>query len=451
MFGYQIMVLSRLSSTEALQSRNKNRKWPSANYAGQELLHPITKPFYSGTVGIEQGDTIATFGSCFAMNILRAFPGCLNTIKLFEDKNFQTNENTRVRYNVYSILNQLRWAYGLIDDDLAYSGIFEARTDSMYGDYHGLFVINGQNNPISKNNKRNKIVPSRQDGTSSNDLIPDSEFSTSELREWLFSDKETVYESCKLFNQRLKIIRNANFFIITLGMAEVWYDLETNLYLNRMPPPLTLKSFPNRFEFRQLDYFDILGALEEIYDVLKQVKEPNFKMLLTVSPVPYETTFTPVDGAISANSYSKSVQRAAVEVFVANHENVAYFPAYEMAVNSDNFLVWEADQHHVRQEFVDYVMSHFLESLGTDAVLNKLSEQGVRDVEETMKRLIELGDLVEKEKAKHERNEYLNLRNLLENVSPDPGGVQESNHLREQVELLTMKHRICHNFLKDKK
>ena len=82
------MVLRRLSSTEALQSGNKNRKWLSAINAGQELLHPITKPFYSGTIGLEQGDTIATFGSCFAMNILRAFPGCLNIIKLFENKLF---------------------------------------------------------------------------------------------------------------------------------------------------------------------------------------------------------------------------------------------------------------------------------------------------------------------------------------------------------------------------
>ena len=77
------MVLRRLSSTEALQSRNKNRKWPSVNRAGKELLQPITKPFYSGKLRIEESDTIATFGSCFAISILRAFPGCLNIIKLF--------------------------------------------------------------------------------------------------------------------------------------------------------------------------------------------------------------------------------------------------------------------------------------------------------------------------------------------------------------------------------
>ena len=216
-----------------------------------------------------------------------------------------------------------------------------------------------------------------------------------------------------------------------------------------MPPPLTLKTFPNRFEFRQLDYSDVLGALEEIYDVLKQMKGSNFKILVTVSPVPYETTFTPLDGAISANSYSKSVQRTAVESFVANHENAAYFPAYEMAINSDNFLVWEADQHHVRQEFVNYIMSYFLESLGTDALLNKVSEQGIRDVDIAMERLIELGNLVEKEKAQIEQNEYLNLKNLLKNVSPDPGGVQETARLKEEIDLLTMKHRICHDLVKD--
>ena len=41
------MVLCRLSSAEVLQSRNKNRKWPSVNRPHNELLHPIPKPYYS--------------------------------------------------------------------------------------------------------------------------------------------------------------------------------------------------------------------------------------------------------------------------------------------------------------------------------------------------------------------------------------------------------------------
>ena len=443
------MVLCRLSSTQALQSRNKNRKWPSVNRPGKELLHPITKPYYNGKLRIEESDIIATFGSCFAMSILRAFPGFMNIIKLFEHELFQTTENSRVRYNVFSMLNQLRWAYGLIDDDLAYSGIFQVRTDNIYGDYHGLYIIKDKNRPLSKNNQPEINALPKQKEYSNYDLDTDSKYAEPELREWLYSDKKSVSKSCQLYNERLKKIRNANFFIFTLGMAEVWYDLETNLYLNRMPPPLTLKRFPNRFEFRQLDYFDVLGALEEIYDVLMQMNGSNFKILLTVSPVPYETTFTPVDGAISANSYSKSVQRTAVESFVASHENAAYFPAYEMAVNSDHFLVWEADRHHVRQEFVDYIMSYFLESLGTDAVLKKVLKEGGTNVDVAMERLIDLGNFVEREKTQQEQNEYLNLKNLLEHVSPDPGGVQESERLKEEIDLLTMKYRICHKIVKD--
>ncbi len=53
-----------------------------------------------------------------------------------------------------------------------------------------------------------------------------------------------------------------------------------------------------------------------------------------------------------ANTYSKAVQRAAVEAFVRRHDNVDYFPSYESVVMSDRKRAWRDDQAHASDEIV---------------------------------------------------------------------------------------------------
>ncbi len=74
-------------------------------------------------------------------------------------------------------------------------------------------------------------------------------------------------------------------------------------------------------------------------------------MLVTVSPVAMNTTFTGGE-VLVANTYSKSVQRAALEAFVRRHDNVDYFPSYESVVLSDRSRAWRADQAHASDEIV---------------------------------------------------------------------------------------------------
>src|SRR6185503_12468341 len=95
--------------------------------------------------------------------------------------------------------------------------------------------------------------------------------------------------------------------VITLGLAEAWFDHETGLYLNTAPPLQATNRNPDRFSLDVLDYEDILSALERIYGLLSAHGHPDVKVLITVSPVPFKATFSGQD-AITANTYSKAVQ-----------------------------------------------------------------------------------------------------------------------------------------------
>jgi hypothetical protein len=65
------------------------------------------------------------------------------------------------------------------------------------------------------------------------------------------------------------------------------------------------------------------------------------------------------DDVIVANTYSKSVLRAAVSIFEKAHENVKYFPSYEMIINSKRDLAWRPDRIHVNPGMVDHIVNNF--------------------------------------------------------------------------------------------
>jgi len=75
-------------------------------------------------------------------------------------------------------------------------------------------------------------------------------------------------------------------------------------------------------------------------------------MLVTVSPVPLLSTFRDVD-VLVANTYSKSVQRAAIDEFIADADGVDYFPSYEFVMLSNPTIAWSrGDYRHVNADLV---------------------------------------------------------------------------------------------------
>lgn len=153
-------------------------------------------------------------------------------------------------------------------------------------------------------------------------------------------------------------IRQASVIVLTLGLNEVWFDSAKQVYLNTAPSYFSVRRNPGRYLLKMTDVADNLAELERIFEIIRLVNGRS-KVIVTVSPVPMNTTFSRRD-VIVANTLSKSVLRAAAEMFAAAHEDVDYFPSYEMIAMAPREKAYIADCLHVTDEAVGAVMHKFL-------------------------------------------------------------------------------------------
>ena len=122
-----------------------------------------------------------------------------------------------------------------------------------------------------------------------------------------------------------------DFFIITLGLSEVWEDTVTGEVFWRAVP--LEKYDETRHKFRVLSMEETKSKLEKIYSLIRS-HIPKAQVLFTLSPVPLAATFREVL-CITANSVSKSILRASLDEFLRdkameNESNLFYFPSFEI-------------------------------------------------------------------------------------------------------------------------
>lgn len=157
----------------------------------------------------------------------------------------------------------------------------------------------------------------------------------------------------------------ARMVVLTLGYVEAWLHRPSGLWANTVHPKL-FRQHPDEFEFRLLSIEDVVGTLEGIHDLLSRRSETgDFTIFVTVSPVPLAMTFTG-DDIVVANAASKAILRVAAGAFAAAHDNVVYFPSYEMVTHSRQDLAWRADRLHVTREMVDRIVATFQASYFAD-------------------------------------------------------------------------------------
>jgi hypothetical protein len=161
-------------------------------------------------------------------------------------------------------------------------------------------------------------------------------------------------------------LRAANTYVLTLGLCEAWFDRNEQAYLNQTPPPRVASANPGRFEWHFLDFQDNLRTLSSIYELLCNLKgSDEFELILTVSPVPLNYTFTSRD-VVVANTEAKAILRAAAGEAVRRFARATYFPAYEIVMYSNPAVAWEPDKIHVQMPMSEHVVSTFMELLGAD-------------------------------------------------------------------------------------
>ncbi|MEM5468866.1 GSCFA domain-containing protein [Celeribacter marinus] len=126
-------------------------------------------------------------------------------------------------------------------------------------------------------------------------------------------------------------LAKADVFVFTLGLTETWMHRDTGTVYPTAPGTIAGSYDPDIYAFHNATTSEILTDLAAVRAILQTVN-PQMKMLLTVSPVPLTATATPAH-VLSASTYSKAVLRAAAGEFCAVHEDVDYFPSFDVITN----------------------------------------------------------------------------------------------------------------------
>jgi hypothetical protein len=296
----------------------------TGDYAFQRLRQTWFTPQINPKFKLRSNDKFYAIGSCFARGLENALRGRQMEVESaapeFASLEPVNKETTGLgftnKYNTFSILNELRWA---LDPEAVFPVESIARvTDTTWFDPHVTSMLK-------------------------------------------LADFEETLKRRALIRMVTRRIINCRAVIITLGLVEVWRDLQANVYINYTPPLALLKAQPERYEFRLTSFAENWANLEAIYALLSRYGHPDLRIVVTVSPVPLMTTFSTLD-VVLANTYGKSLLRTAAQEWAAAHDNVDYFPSYEIVQNSDRAAVWEGDLRHVRGAGTQHIMELFLRS-----------------------------------------------------------------------------------------
>lgn len=185
---------------------------------------------------------------------------------------------------------------------------------------------------------------------------PKGEMVQDPFRRNILYKKETCKQNFACHRRKsYEALTEAEIIILTLGLIETWRDRRDKMTYYRVPSPKIYD--PNIHEFYVQNIQDCQRDLNEIHRIVKQ-HNPKAKIIVTVSPVPLFATFRMDVNAVTANSLSKSTLRVAAEYFIQHHENVYYFPSFEI-VTQGIPNPYEKDNRHVTEDTINKVMEVF--------------------------------------------------------------------------------------------
>lgn len=323
------------TAAEAMQNyaKNKARTWykdgvepddRNGKYAFQRLRDTWFSPQVHPKFKLRREDKFYAIGSCFARGLENSLArheiavesAAPEFAKLQPANRERSGLGFTNKYNTYSILNELRWA---LDPDAEFprESIVQLTNTTWY-DPH--------------------TTPTLE-----------------------FVGLDDTLERRALIQTVTKRVKDCRAVILTLGLAEVWRDVQADVFVNCTPIPSLFKTKPDRYEFHLTSFAENLANLEAIHALLSRYGHPDFHIVVTVSPVPLMNTFSTMD-IVVANTWAKSLLRAVAQEWASAHPNVDYFPSYEIAQNSDHTAVWERDLRHVRGAGAQHIMELFLQN-----------------------------------------------------------------------------------------
>jgi hypothetical protein len=235
---------------------------------------------------------------------------------------------------------------------VAFGSCFAARFAEWLAEHsYNRAFDSGSDASIVRNQLETPTVVAQQFRWAFGELDPDLAF-------WVGPGRKR-FEPTEEHRVRLRdTLSRAEVLIVTLGIAEHWYDRVSGEAIWRVPPRSL--NGRERFAFRMSTAADSIEALETV-DRLRRLHMPDQKILYTVSPQRLGATFRGMS-PIVANVANKAVLRAAVDEFLGVHHDELnttyfYFPAYEIVTEllRDPF----EDNMHLRDEAAAFVLDIF--------------------------------------------------------------------------------------------
>jgi len=312
-----------LEDIRSVARRNREFAWP--HRAKSNRLEPICRPRFDASFTLNAGDKVFTVGSCFASNIRTHLEFAGLAVHPADIKNdipaaYRVN-NIDFRYSPMTILQGFQWA--LEPDSLPPRAACHIQTGE--GRVFDPTIDHQTDGPVAEVQG--------------------------------IAAKITAADGA---------VAECRAVIMTLGLMESVFDARTGLYLEAWPGDRVPAADRDRYQLHVLGADDAVAALEAIHALLSRNLAENFKILLTVSPVPLASTFRYLD-VISANAYSKSALRTAAEEFAAAHDNVDYLPVYESVMLTNSTIAWDVDLRHPSDFIVKLNVMRMLQAYFPDA------------------------------------------------------------------------------------
>lgn len=296
-----------------------------------EDVNPVKGPKFI----ISKEDKVATAGSCFAQHIARYIKNKKYNYFVTEPGHFILDSELRTKFGY---------------------GVFSARYANIYTVRQLLQLIlraTGRFEPV----ERVWIERGRYFDPYRPHVQPDG----------FASEEELLLDTKQHLKMVLKLFTEMDVFVFTLGLTEAWLSNIDGAVFPLCPGCGVGQFDPDKYTFVNFDVVSIIADLNQAVDLLKSIN-PALKIILTVSPVPLIATYSGKH-VLQATTYSKSVLRVAAETVANTHEDVDYFPSYELITGSFNRGRYFADDlREVKEEGVHHVMKVFFkEYMGINA------------------------------------------------------------------------------------
>ena len=226
-------------------------------------------------------------------------------------------------------------------------------------------------NPVSIKNSLELLLQNKP-------FIPDNIFEYKSLWQSFAHSSQfagiSEVECLSKINSRLitsgEFLQKTNVLLITFGTAWVFEEKKSGRVVSNC------HKLPSAdFERRRLTVNEIVTDYNELIVTL-QALCPALNIIFSVSPIRHWK-----DGA-HENNISKSVLLLAIDELQKQHEQVHYFPAYEILLDElRDYRFYASDMLHPSEVAVDYIWSRFSETyfIGQTLQLKKRLEQLVAD------------------------------------------------------------------------